>query len=75
MIKEFNYKGHHFKVVAIENNDDEFIIIDYKAKHVVDEGYTNQLHAYARNINRLFNTTKIKMYLLSIVDHQLYEVK
>ena len=27
MIKEFNYKGHHFKVVAIENNDDEFIII------------------------------------------------
>jgi len=27
MIKEFNYKGHHFKVVGIENNDDEFIII------------------------------------------------
>ena len=27
MIKEFNYKGHHFKVVGIENNEDEFIII------------------------------------------------
>lgn len=27
MIREFNYKGHHFKVVGIENNDDEFIII------------------------------------------------
>lgn len=27
MIKEFNYKGHHFKVVPIENNTDEFIII------------------------------------------------
>ena len=27
MTKEFNYKGHHFKVVCIENNPDEFIII------------------------------------------------
>lgn len=27
MIKEFAYKGHHFKVVGIENNPDEFIII------------------------------------------------
>lgn len=27
MIKEFNHKGHHFKVVGIENNPDEFIII------------------------------------------------
>lgn len=27
MIKEFNYKGHHFSVVGIENNPDEFIII------------------------------------------------
>lgn len=27
MIREFNYKGHHYKVVGIENNDDEFIII------------------------------------------------
>ena len=27
MIKEFNYKGHHFKVAGIENNPDEFVII------------------------------------------------
>jgi len=27
MIREFAYKGHHYKVVGIENNDDEFIII------------------------------------------------
>ena len=27
MIREFNFKGHHYKVVGIENNDDEFIII------------------------------------------------
>lgn len=27
MIREFVYKGHHFKVVGIENNDEEFIII------------------------------------------------
>ena len=27
MIKEFNQKGHHYKVSAIENNPDEFIII------------------------------------------------
>ena len=27
MIKEFSYKGHHYKVTGIENNPDEFIII------------------------------------------------
>lgn len=27
MIREFAYKGHHYKVVGIENNDEEFIII------------------------------------------------
>lgn len=27
MIREFLYKGHHFKVVGIENNDNDFIII------------------------------------------------
>ena len=27
MIREFPYKGHHFKIVGIENNDNEFIII------------------------------------------------
>ena len=27
MIKEFAYKGHTYKVVGIENNDNEFIII------------------------------------------------
>ena len=27
MIKEFNNKGHHFKVIPIENNPEEFIII------------------------------------------------
>lgn len=79
IFKEFGYFDDELNTTGfidlLIKKDDEFIIIDYKAKHVVDEGYTNQLHAYARNINRLFNTTKIKMYLLSIVDHQLYEVK
>lgn len=28
MIKEFNYKGHHFKVVGIENSTDYIIIRD-----------------------------------------------
>ena len=27
MIKEFSYKGHHYKVTGIENNPGEFIII------------------------------------------------
>lgn len=27
MIKEFAYNGHTYKVVGIENNDNEFIII------------------------------------------------
>ena len=27
MTREFNKNGHHYKVVGIENNPDEFIII------------------------------------------------
>jgi hypothetical protein len=27
MVKELAYKGHTYKVVGIENNEDEFIII------------------------------------------------
>jgi hypothetical protein len=27
MTREFNHNGHHYKVVGVENNPDEFIII------------------------------------------------
>ncbi len=39
MTREFNHNGHHYKVVGIENNPDEFIIIrDHRrAKRVKKE--------------------------------------
>lgn len=56
---------------------DEFYIIDYKAKHVQDSAYNKQLKTYRDNVKKIFNVdeNKIHMYLLSILDHQLYEVK
>lgn len=37
MIKEFNYKGHHFKVVGIENSTDYIIIRDGRQTRRVKE--------------------------------------
>lgn len=56
--------------------DDKYIIVDYKAKHILDDAYINQLHIYRDNVSRLFNVTKdnIEMYLLSLIDHKLLKV-
>lgn len=56
----------------------EYYIIDYKSKHVADDDYENQLHTYQRNIQRIFNiadSSKIHLYLLSLSDKKLLEVK
>ena len=58
--------------------DDKYYIIDYKAKHIYDEAYVNQLHTYRRNICNIFNikdTTKVQMYLLSILDCKIIKVE
>ena len=39
MTREFNKNGHHYKVIGVENNPDEFIIIrdNRKTKRVKKE--------------------------------------
>lgn len=56
----------------------EYYIIDYKSKHVIDDGYEDQLHTYQRNIQTKFNITdksKIHLILLSIYDNKVVEVE
>lgn len=58
--------------------DDEYYIIDYKLKHTENDGYIDQLHTYQKNIQRIFNITdssKIHLYLLSLIDNKYYEVE
>ena len=54
--------------------DDEVIIIDYKTKQIDDELYDKQLNSYGNYIKQLTNKN-IKLYLLSIIDNKLKEVK
>ncbi len=56
----------------------EYYVIDYKLKHTSNDGYQEQLNTYRRNVQRLFNikdTSKIRCFLISLVDNQNFEVK
>lgn len=54
---------------------DHIDIVDYKTKNIDDSSYDRQLNVYRRNIERIFHTQDIRMYLLSILDHRVREVK
>lgn len=52
MIKEFNYKGHHFRVVGIENSTDYIIIRDGRQTRRVKEEIADKAIEY---VDKLFN--------------------
>ena len=52
MIKEFNYKGHHFKVVAVENSTDYIIIRDGRQTRRVKEEIADKAIEY---VDKLFD--------------------
>lgn len=58
---------------------DIYTIVDYKTRHTHDDGYVKQLNIYKENIIRLFNLdinkVEFRLYLLSIEDKKLFEVK
>lgn len=54
---------------------DKIKIIDYKTKKIDDLAYNKQLNIYRKNMQRLFKIDNIEMYLLSIVDGIVKEVK
>ena len=51
MIKEFNYKGHHYKVVKIENSTDHVIIKDGRQTRRVKEEIAQKAVEY---VDKLF---------------------
>jgi ATP-dependent helicase/nuclease subunit A len=54
--------------------DDHVDIIDYKTKHIDDEGYDKQLHVYYDFIIQKYPDRLIKMYLYSILTGEVREV-
>ncbi len=54
--------------------EDEFLIIDFKTKNIDDPGYIVQLNTYRKYIETKTNKP-VKMYLYSILDNTLKEVK
>lgn len=75
--KEYPYYDEEFGTTGFIDlmyvKNGEFYIIDYKLKHVKDDGYQNQLATYQRNIKRLFKVdeSNIHLNLLSIIDKEL----
>jgi len=49
---------------------DEYKIIDYKLKNIVDKDYLKQLNGYKKYINNMTNK-KVSIYLYSILDENL----
>ena len=74
--KEYQYliDGQEGIIDLLLVYNDKIKIIDYKTKNIDDEAYNHQLNVYRSNIEKLFNITNIKMYLLSIVDCTFKEV-
>lgn len=54
---------------------DHIDIVDYKTSHIDDPDYVRQLNVYRRNVERIFSTKNIRMYLLSIVQGKMKEVQ
>jgi len=75
---EFSYEEknelyHGIIDLMIEYND-EIRIIDYKLKNIKDENYINQLNSYKDYI-KTKNNKPISIYLYSIIDGKLEEIK
>jgi len=59
-------------LVLIDN--DLIKIVDYKLKNIEDEKYEEQLKVYYNYLKNIYNK-EIKMYLYSIIDNELKEIK
>lgn len=54
--------------------DDTIKIIDYKLKNVEDKEYVEQLKVYYNYVSSI-SSKKVELYLYSIMDHKLKEIK
>ncbi len=77
---EYGYYDEEFKTSGYIDlllvKTDEIVIIDYKLKHIDDEAYTDQLHTYKRNIEKIFGTERpVNCYLLSLTTGEYSKVE
>lgn len=77
IIHEYAYEddGVSGVIDCLVIGEDEIRIIDFKLKNIDDSNYDKQLRTYKRYISKIANNKLIKMYLLSIVNNELREVK
>lgn len=64
-----NIEYHGFIDLLLEKKD-EFIIVDYKLKNIIDNAYLNQLNGYKKYIESITNKN-VSIYLYSIIDGNL----
>ena len=77
---EYGYRDDEFKTAGYIDlllvKPDEIVIIDYKLKHIDDEAYTDQLHTYKRNIEKIFGTERpVNCYLLALTTGEYSKVE
>ena len=66
--------SYHGIIDLVLIDDDIIKIVDYKLKNIADENYIKQLNIYYKYLKNIFSR-KIEMYLYSIVDDELKEIK
>ena len=80
MMKEYEFmeeKEHtieHGIIDLLIEEQEEYIIIDYKLKNIDDEHYDQQLNGYKKYIEKITNK-KCRCFLYSILGHEYREVK
>ena len=73
-IYEMNNITYHGIIDLVLEEENEIKIVDYKLKNIEDEKYDEQLKVYYNYLKIHFDKD-IKMYLYSIIDDKLREVK
>jgi len=69
-----NEQEYHGIIDLLLEYDKEIKIIDYKLKNIDDEGYIKQLSVYYDYIKSI-SDKNIKLYLYSIMDNKIKEIK
>ena len=71
---EFDNVIYHGVIDLVLIDNDLIKIVDYKLKNIDDEKYLEQLKVYYNYLKNIYNK-EIKMYLYSIIDNELKEIK
>lgn len=71
---EFIYEEQMGIIDLILETNETLKVIDYKLKNINDEAYVNQLKGYQKYLSSISNK-KIELYLYSILNEELLEIK